>query len=274
MDDAVKERLLDQLRHYFDGIEVLEEPPPIPPARRPICSRCSSNLPQVRNDQVRTRIPAGEEGARPVPAACSARCSRVMPRWSEELKRAQADAHEERGPRRCCTAAVGPSGAARQAGCDAAIACRVAAPGAGWAAGALKPTAPEDWREGLGNVTSRRLGRILAERRVSRIDLAGTRFDPRLARAVGTFRAGRPCRSRHCAGRSAGRLLVGRRIAPQCRGDRQPVGRRRQQIMTDEIVGIDLGTTNSRARPVPRDEPVGDPGRRAGPQILHPRWWG
>jgi molecular chaperone GrpE len=38
---------------------------------------------------------------------------------------------------------------------------------------------------GIG-LTVRRLDRMLAERRVSRIELVGQRFDPRLARAVGT----------------------------------------------------------------------------------------
>ena len=47
--------------------------------------------------------------------------------------------------------------------------------------------APEHWREGIG-ITARRLDRMLAERRVSRIELIGRRFDPRLAHAVGTKR--------------------------------------------------------------------------------------
>jgi molecular chaperone GrpE len=44
---------------------------------------------------------------------------------------------------------------------------------------------PDSWREGLG-ITLRRLDRILAERRVVRIEMAGRRFDPRMGRVVGT----------------------------------------------------------------------------------------
>jgi molecular chaperone GrpE len=52
-----------------------------------------------------------------------------------------------------------------------------------------KPRATnETWHEGLG-ITSRRLDRILADRGVLRMDLVGQRFDPRVARAVGTAQA-------------------------------------------------------------------------------------
>jgi molecular chaperone GrpE len=46
-------------------------------------------------------------------------------------------------------------------------------------------TEPDSWREGLG-ITLRRLDRILAERRVVRIEMTGRRFDPRMGRVVGT----------------------------------------------------------------------------------------
>jgi molecular chaperone GrpE len=48
-----------------------------------------------------------------------------------------------------------------------------------------QPAEPESWREGLG-ITLRRLDRILAERRVVRIEMAGRPFDPRTGRVVGT----------------------------------------------------------------------------------------
>jgi molecular chaperone GrpE len=48
-----------------------------------------------------------------------------------------------------------------------------------------KPTEVDNWREGIG-ITARRLDRILAERRVRRMNLAGEHFDPRLARVVDT----------------------------------------------------------------------------------------
>jgi molecular chaperone GrpE len=44
---------------------------------------------------------------------------------------------------------------------------------------------PESWREGLG-ITLKRLDRILAERRVVRIEMIGKRLDPRTGRVVGT----------------------------------------------------------------------------------------
>lgn len=61
-----------------------------------------------------------------------------------------------------------------------------ASPPAGWLGRwRRKPAAPDSWREGLG-ITARRLDRILADRRVRRLDLLGKDFDPRLARVVGT----------------------------------------------------------------------------------------
>ena len=48
-----------------------------------------------------------------------------------------------------------------------------------------RPDQPESWREGLG-ITLRRLDRILADRRVARIETIGRRFDPRVGRVVGT----------------------------------------------------------------------------------------
>src|SRR5260370_616873 len=55
--------------------------------------------------------------------------------------------------------------------------------------GRRKPE-PEGWGEGLG-ITLRRLDRILADRRVVAIEVMGRRFDPRLARVVGTTRDAR-----------------------------------------------------------------------------------
>jgi molecular chaperone GrpE len=48
-----------------------------------------------------------------------------------------------------------------------------------------RPDQPESWREGLG-ITLRRLDRILADRRVVRIETIARRFDPRVGRVVGT----------------------------------------------------------------------------------------
>ena len=53
MDDAVKERLLDQLRHYRDGIEMLEEPPADPAGTAADLFAVFVELAAVRNE-VRT----------------------------------------------------------------------------------------------------------------------------------------------------------------------------------------------------------------------------
>lgn len=69
---------------------------------------------------------------------------------------------------------------------DAALQPSPAPSPAGWLGRwRRKPAALESWQEGLG-ITARRLDRILADRRVLRLDLLGKDFDPRLARVVGT----------------------------------------------------------------------------------------
>ena len=180
MDDAVKERLLDQLRHYLEGIEVLEEPAADPASTAADLFTVFVELAAVRNE-VRTESRLVKEALDQFRSVFGTLQSSHVT-LEQELKRAQADV-QERGQ-----ALLRPlllDLLELRDRLDATLQLP-AAPPPGWLGRwRKKPAALEDWREGLG-ITSRRLDRILAERRVSRIDLAGARFDPRLARAVGT----------------------------------------------------------------------------------------
>ena len=94
-------------------------------------------------------------------------------------------------------------------------------------------------------MTVRRLDQVLLDRRVVATQLAGF-----------AFRSAAGARHRHRSGQLRGggnryqggprRVPLGRPGVAHGRGDRQQ-GRRgqRRPMMTDEIVGIDLGTTNS-----------------------------
>ena len=180
MDDAVKEMLLHQLRHYLDGIEALPEPDADCGTTEPDLFTVFVELAAVRNE-VRTESRLVKEALDQFRGVFDTLQSSHAT-LEQELKRAQADARE-RGQallrpllldllelRDRLGSALQPS----------------AAPPAGWLDRWRRRRAePEDWREGIG-ITARRLDRILAERRVARIELVGQRFDPRLARAVGT----------------------------------------------------------------------------------------
>ena len=124
----------------------------------------------------------------------------------------------------------------------------------------------EGWREGLG-ITLRRLDRILAERRVVRIEMTGRRFDPRMGRVVGTTRG----RERRQSGIvvdevSAGFLwddellraaeVIVNKIRTPKQGRLHDDGRNRRHRP---------GNDQFRDRGVP-GRPPGNPGRRAGPQ--------
>jgi len=180
VDDAVKERLLDQLRHYLDGIEVLEEPAADPAGTTADLFTVFVELAAVRNE-VRTESRLVKEALDQFRSVFGTLQSGHAT-LERELKRAQADAQER------AQALLRPlllELLELRDRLDATLQLP-AAPPRGWLGRWRKtPATPEDWREGLG-ITSRRLDRILAERRVSRIDLTGARFDPRLARAVGT----------------------------------------------------------------------------------------
>ena len=122
-------------------------------------------------------------------------------------------------------------------------------------------------------MTLRRLDQVLLDRRVVATQLAGLPFDPRLARAIahrsGQLRGGG---NRYQGGPR--RVPLGGPGVAHGRGDRQQ-GRRRQRrsMMTDEIVGIDLGTTNSEIAIYRNGRPE-VLARRAGTASSCPRWSG
>lgn len=180
MDDAVKERLLDQLREYLDGIAALPEPVPDSASAEADLFTVFVELAAVRNE-VRTESRLVKEALdhfRSVFGALESSHATL----EQELRRAQADARER------SQALLRPlllDLLELRDRLDAALQLP-ATPPPGWLGRWRKrQVEPENWSEGLG-ITARRLDRILANRRVSRIELVGQRFDPRLARAVGT----------------------------------------------------------------------------------------
>jgi molecular chaperone GrpE len=183
VDDAVKERLLDQLRHYLDGIETLPEPVADPGSTEADLFTVFVELAAVRNE-VRTEARLVKEALDQFRGVFGTLQSSHAT-LEQELKRTQADARE-RGQ-----ALLRPlllDLLELRDRLDAALQPPAAPPPPSWLDRWRKPRAErEDWREGLA-ITARRLDRILADRRVARIELVGQRFDPRLARAVG----GRP----------------------------------------------------------------------------------
>lgn len=180
MDDAVKERLLDELRQYLDGIDSLPEPAPDSGSTEADLYTVFVELAAIRNE-VRAESRLVKEALdqfRDVFGTLQSSHATL----EQELKRAQADARE-RGQTLLRPLLLDLLELRDRL--DSALQPSVAPP-PGWLDRWRKRRAePEDWREGLG-ITARRLDRILAERRVARIELVGQRFDPRLARAVGT----------------------------------------------------------------------------------------
>jgi molecular chaperone GrpE len=179
VDAAVKETLLDQFRCYLDSIEEAPGEPDEPGAEADLFT-VFVELAALRNE-VRTESRLVKEALdqfRGVFATLQSSHATL----EQELKRVQAEARE-RG-----RAQLRP------------LLLELLDLRDRLAAGLQQPTAPlkrwfdrwrrrlaepESWREGLG-ITLRRLDRILAERRVVRIETAGQPFDPRTARAVGT----------------------------------------------------------------------------------------
>ena len=190
MDDAVKERLLDQLRHYLDGIEALPEPDADSEADAGSAEAdlftVFVELAAVRNE-VRTESRLVKEALdqfRDVFDTLQSSHATL----EQQLKRAQADARE-RGQALLRPLLLDLLDLRDRL--DAALQPPATPPTPGWLDRWRKRRAePDDWRKGLG-ITARRLDRILAERRVVRVELVGQRFDPRLARAVGTRQDGR-----------------------------------------------------------------------------------
>jgi molecular chaperone GrpE len=180
VDAAAKERLLDQLRQYLDGIETLPVPAPDPGSAEADLFTVFVELAAVRNE-VRTESRLVKEALdqfRTVFGTLQSSHATL----EQELKRVQAEARERA---QALLRSLLLDLLDLRDRLDAALQAPAAAPSR-WLDRWRKPrAAPEHWREGIG-LTVRRLDRMLAERRVSRIELVGQRFDPRLARAVGT----------------------------------------------------------------------------------------
>jgi molecular chaperone GrpE len=180
VDAAVKETLLDQFRCYLDSIEEAPGEPDEPGAEADLFT-VFVELSALRNE-VRTESRLVKEALDQL-RGVFATLQSSHATLEQELKRVQAEARE-RG-----RAQLRP------------LLLELLDLRDRLAAGLQQPTAPpprlfdrwrsqrppesESWREGLG-ITLRRLDRILAERRVVRIEMTGQPFDPRTARAVGT----------------------------------------------------------------------------------------
>jgi molecular chaperone GrpE len=180
VDDPVKERLLDELRQYLDGIEALPIAAPDPGSAEADLFTVFVELAAVRNE-LRTESRLVKEALdqfRTVFGTLQSSHATL----EQELKRVQAEVRE-RG--RTLLRPLLLDLLDLRDRLDATLQAP-AVPPSRWLDRWRKPRAePEHWREGIG-ITARRLDRTLAERRVSRIELVGRRFDPRLARAVGT----------------------------------------------------------------------------------------
>ena len=179
VDAAVKETLLDQFRSYLDSIDDAPMPAEAPGAEADLFT-VFVELAAVRNE-VRTESRLVKEALDQFRGVFSTLQS-SQATLEQELKRAQAEARE-RG-----RALLRPLLLDLLELRDRLVAgLRQPAPPARWLDRWRRQPEPERWREGLG-ITLRRLDRILADRRVVAIEVMGRRFDPRLARVVGTTR--------------------------------------------------------------------------------------
>jgi molecular chaperone GrpE len=180
VDAAVKENLLDQFRCYLDSIEEAPEEPEDAGAEVDLFS-VFVELAAVRNE-VRTESRLVKEALdqfRGVFATLQSSHATL----EQELKRVQGEARERgRALLRPLLLELLDLRDRLAAGLQ-----QPTAPPERWFDRWLgrRPAEPESWREGLG-ITLRRLDRILAERRVARIEMVGRRFDPRMGRVVGT----------------------------------------------------------------------------------------
>jgi molecular chaperone GrpE len=180
VDAVVKETLLDQFRCYLDSIEEAPEESDDAGAATDLYT-VFVELAAVRNE-VRTESRLVKEALdqfRGVFATLQSSHATL----ERELKRAQTEAREHgRAPLRPLLLELLDLRDRLAAGLQ-----QPTEPPPRWFDRwrGRQPAEPEHWREGLG-ITLRRLDRILAERRVVRIEMVGQRFDPRMGRAVGT----------------------------------------------------------------------------------------
>jgi molecular chaperone GrpE len=180
VDDAAKESLLEQLRQYLDGIDTL----PAPAGDDPGSGKADLftvfvELAAVRNE-VRTESRLVKEALDQFRSVFGMLQS-AHATLEQELKRAHAESRE-RG--RALLRPLLLDLLDLRDRLDAALQPARAAP-TWFDRWRRKPVEADNWREGIG-ITARRLDRILTERRVKRLESVGKRFDPRLARVVGT----------------------------------------------------------------------------------------
>lgn len=181
MDEADKQLLLDQFSQYLDGIDALPAPDADPGSEQTDLYTVFVELAAVRNE-VRTESRLVKEALDQF-RGVFATLESGQATLEQELQRAHAETRE-RGQ-----AVLRPlllDLLDLRDRLDAALR-QPTPPPRTWLDRWRRtpPVDTESWREGVG-ITARRLDRILTDRRVSRLDLARQRFDPRLARAVGT----------------------------------------------------------------------------------------
>lgn len=180
MDDAAKENLLQQFRHYLDGIDTLPAMTGDDPGSGAAdLFTVFVELAAVRNE-VRAESRLVKDALDQFRGAFDTLQS-AHATLEQQLTRAHAEARER------SDALMRPlllDLLDLRDRLDAALK-QTAPPPAKWLdRWRRKPVQADNWREGIG-ITARRLDRILAERRVQRMQLTGERFDPRLARVVG-----------------------------------------------------------------------------------------
>jgi molecular chaperone GrpE len=186
VDDAAKESLLQQFRQYLDGIDASPEMDSDDPGSGEAdLFTVFVELAAVRNE-VRTESRLVKEALDQFRGAFDTLQSAQVT-LEQELKCAHAEARE-RGEALMRPLVLDLLDLRDRL--DAALRQRAPSPATWLNRWRRRPTEADNWREGIG-ITARRLDRILAERRVRRMNLTGERFDPRLARVVGTTPASR-----------------------------------------------------------------------------------
>lgn len=181
LDDAAKESLLEQFRHYLDGIEALPEPAGDDPGSGEAdLFMVFVELAAVRNE-VRTESRLVKEALDQFRGVFETLQS-AHTTLEQELKRAHAETRERgEAPLRPLLLDL----VDLRDRLDAALRQPAPTPARWYERWRRKPVEADAWREGIA-IMARRLDRILGERRVRQMELLGRRFDPRSARVVGT----------------------------------------------------------------------------------------